>query len=102
MGAFPGILQALDRLREELPVVLVHVSVTYLFGSRFYGDNNTWDIYRQFLWGPGLLITPVLEEASVLRETNGLWFCSYSLFTPNLDLFSLFHTRFQDLWPNQP
>nr|XP_023423179.1 uncharacterized protein LOC100714419 [Cavia porcellus] len=28
----------------------------------FYGDNNTWDIYRQFLWGPGLLITPVLEE----------------------------------------
>ncbi|XP_035314663.1 maltase-glucoamylase, intestinal isoform X1 [Cricetulus griseus] len=30
----------------------------------FYKDNNTWDIDRQFLWGPGLLITPVLEEAS--------------------------------------
>ncbi|ERE90168.1 maltase-glucoamylase, intestinal-like protein [Cricetulus griseus] len=29
----------------------------------FYKDNNTWDIDRQFLWGPGLLITPVLEEA---------------------------------------
>ncbi|KAK2096764.1 hypothetical protein P7K49_025798 [Saguinus oedipus] len=28
----------------------------------FYGDNNTWDVHQQFLWGPGLLITPVLEE----------------------------------------
>ncbi|XP_023568521.1 maltase-glucoamylase, intestinal [Octodon degus] len=30
----------------------------------FYGDSNTWDIHRQFLWGPGLLITPVLEEGA--------------------------------------
>uniref|UniRef100_A0A2K5D9Z9 alpha-glucosidase n=1 Tax=Aotus nancymaae TaxID=37293 RepID=A0A2K5D9Z9_AOTNA len=28
----------------------------------FYGDNNTWDVHQQFLWGPGLLITPVLDE----------------------------------------
>uniref|UniRef100_A0A5F9DBU7 Sucrase-isomaltase, intestinal n=1 Tax=Oryctolagus cuniculus TaxID=9986 RepID=A0A5F9DBU7_RABIT len=33
-------------------------------GDTFYGDNNTWDVYQQFLWGPGLLITPVLEEAT--------------------------------------
>uniref|UniRef100_A0A4X2LEU1 Maltase-glucoamylase n=1 Tax=Vombatus ursinus TaxID=29139 RepID=A0A4X2LEU1_VOMUR len=30
----------------------------------FYNDNYTWDVYRQFLWGPGLLITPVLDEVS--------------------------------------
>ncbi|KAM5255777.1 maltase-glucoamylase [Ctenodactylus gundi] len=30
----------------------------------FYGDSNTWDVHRQFLWGPGLLITPVLEEGA--------------------------------------
>ncbi|KAL2301348.1 hypothetical protein Nmel_011919 [Mimus melanotis] len=27
----------------------------------FYSDETTWDIDRQFLWGPGLLISPVLE-----------------------------------------
>ncbi|XP_076422556.1 maltase-glucoamylase isoform X6 [Peromyscus maniculatus bairdii] len=30
----------------------------------FYEDINTWDINRQFLWGPGLLITPVLDEGA--------------------------------------
>lgn len=28
----------------------------------FVSDKNTWDVYRQFLWGPALLISPVLEE----------------------------------------
>ncbi|NXG00716.1 MGA protein, partial [Sakesphorus luctuosus] len=27
----------------------------------FYSDETTWDIHRQFLWGPGLLISPALE-----------------------------------------
>ncbi|XP_030311852.1 sucrase-isomaltase, intestinal [Calypte anna] len=27
----------------------------------FYSDDQTWGIDRQFLWGPGLLISPVLE-----------------------------------------
>uniref|UniRef100_A0A674G9J7 alpha-glucosidase n=1 Tax=Taeniopygia guttata TaxID=59729 RepID=A0A674G9J7_TAEGU len=27
----------------------------------FYSDEITWDIDRQFLWGPGLLISPALE-----------------------------------------
>eukprot|EP00073_Rattus_norvegicus_P035843 XP_008761089.1 PREDICTED: LOW QUALITY PROTEIN: maltase-glucoamylase, intestinal-like isoform X1 [Rattus norvegicus] len=30
----------------------------------FYEDSNTWDIDRQFLWGPGLLITPVLDQGA--------------------------------------
>ncbi|XP_069474583.1 sucrase-isomaltase, intestinal [Ambystoma mexicanum] len=28
----------------------------------FVKDKNTWDVYKQFLWGPSLLISPVLEE----------------------------------------
>ncbi|XP_022435011.1 maltase-glucoamylase, intestinal isoform X2 [Delphinapterus leucas] len=30
----------------------------------FYEDSNTWDVQQQFLWGPGLLITPVLAEGA--------------------------------------
>ncbi|XP_045420062.1 maltase-glucoamylase, intestinal isoform X1 [Lemur catta] len=30
----------------------------------FYEDSSTWDVHRQFLWGPGLLITPVLDEGA--------------------------------------
>ncbi|NXT46724.1 MGA protein, partial [Pluvianellus socialis] len=28
----------------------------------FVEDKTTWEIYRQFLWGPALLISPVLEK----------------------------------------
>ncbi|CAH7470230.1 probable maltase-glucoamylase 2 [Phodopus roborovskii] len=28
----------------------------------FYQDPDTWKVHEQFLWGPGLLITPVLYE----------------------------------------
>lgn len=28
----------------------------------FVDDRETWDIYKQFLWGPALLISPVLDE----------------------------------------
>lgn len=28
---------------------------------RFYADEATWSVDQQFLWGPGLLITPVLD-----------------------------------------
>uniref|UniRef100_S4RJX0 Uncharacterized protein n=1 Tax=Petromyzon marinus TaxID=7757 RepID=S4RJX0_PETMA len=31
----------------------------------FLSDNETWAISKQFLWGPALLITPVLEEEKV-------------------------------------
>ncbi|XP_040858424.1 uncharacterized protein LOC121170993 [Ochotona curzoniae] len=43
----------------------------------FYGDNNTWDVYQQFLWGPGLLITPVLEEGArtvVAYVPDAVWY----------------------------
>ncbi|XP_010793816.1 sodium channel and clathrin linker 1-like [Notothenia coriiceps] len=28
----------------------------------FANDRNTWDIHKQFLWGPALLITPALDK----------------------------------------
>ncbi|KAJ7402548.1 hypothetical protein BTVI_85304 [Pitangus sulphuratus] len=31
----------------------------------FVKDKNTWDVYEQFLWGPALLISPVLQENAV-------------------------------------
>ncbi|XP_054420203.1 probable maltase-glucoamylase 2 [Pteronotus mesoamericanus] len=30
----------------------------------FYQDPATWEVHEQFLWGPGLLITPVLHEGA--------------------------------------
>ncbi|XP_041323927.1 sucrase-isomaltase, intestinal [Pyrgilauda ruficollis] len=36
-------------------------TVTRPLLHEFYSDEITWDIDRQFLWGPGLLISPVLE-----------------------------------------
>ncbi|NXN60657.1 MGA protein, partial [Rynchops niger] len=30
----------------------------------FVEDRTTWEIYKQFLWGPALLISPVLEQGA--------------------------------------
>ncbi|CAO2612885.1 Sucrase-isomaltase, intestinal [Lemmus lemmus] len=27
----------------------------------FFDDKETWEIYKQFLWGPAFMVTPVLE-----------------------------------------
>lgn len=43
----------------------------------FYNDNNTWDIHQQFLWGPGLLITPVLHKGAESVEAyipDAVWY----------------------------
>ncbi|XP_051482229.1 sucrase-isomaltase, intestinal [Apus apus] len=31
----------------------------------FVEDRTTWDIYEQFLWGPALLISPVMQKGAV-------------------------------------
>ncbi|XP_062988083.1 sucrase-isomaltase, intestinal [Elgaria multicarinata webbii] len=31
----------------------------------FANDRATWDIYKQFLWGPALMISPVLQQGAV-------------------------------------
>uniref|UniRef100_A0A8C2ZM00 alpha-glucosidase n=1 Tax=Cyclopterus lumpus TaxID=8103 RepID=A0A8C2ZM00_CYCLU len=35
----------------------------------FVNDTTTWDIYKQFLWGPALLITPALDQGA--RSVDG-------------------------------
>ncbi|XP_044058887.1 maltase-glucoamylase, intestinal [Siniperca chuatsi] len=35
----------------------------------FVNDKTTWDIYKQFLWGPALLITPALDQGA--RNVDG-------------------------------
>ena len=48
---------------------------------RFPSDLNTYEIDRQFLWGPALLVTPVLEENQVTVEGYfpiGRWFDFYT------------------------
>ncbi|XP_070684825.1 sucrase-isomaltase, intestinal [Pempheris klunzingeri] len=35
----------------------------------FVNDKTTWDIYKQFLWGPALLITPALDQGA--RSVDG-------------------------------
>ncbi|NWR66177.1 MGA protein, partial [Bucorvus abyssinicus] len=39
--------------------------VALLLPGRFVEDRTTWEIYRQFLWGPALLISPVLDQGAV-------------------------------------
>ncbi|XP_067276076.1 sucrase-isomaltase, intestinal [Pseudorasbora parva] len=43
----------------------------------FVNDENTWDIDRQFLWGPALLITPALDPNVTLVKgyvPNARWY----------------------------
>ncbi|XP_022623710.1 maltase-glucoamylase, intestinal-like [Seriola dumerili] len=35
----------------------------------FVDDKTTWDIYKQFLWGPALLISPALDQGA--RNVDG-------------------------------
>lgn len=42
---------------------------------RFYSDEATWAIDRQFMWGPGLLITPVLDAVCLILLAYNL--CNY-------------------------
>ncbi|XP_078486588.1 sucrase-isomaltase, intestinal [Ciona intestinalis] len=47
----------------------------------FPTDSNTWEIDTQFLWGPALLITPVLEQGKLTVEgymADTRWFDYYS------------------------
>uniref|UniRef100_A0A8C8VP34 Maltase n=1 Tax=Pelusios castaneus TaxID=367368 RepID=A0A8C8VP34_9SAUR len=46
----------------------------------FVEDKTTWDVYRQFLWGPALLISPVLENATSVWAyiPNTRWYDYYT------------------------
>ncbi|NXA12159.1 MGA protein, partial [Sapayoa aenigma] len=43
----------------------------------FVEDRNTWDVYEQFLWGPALLISPVMSQGAVTVNAyipNARWY----------------------------
>uniref|UniRef100_A0A8C3HYM0 Maltase n=1 Tax=Chrysemys picta bellii TaxID=8478 RepID=A0A8C3HYM0_CHRPI len=56
----------------------------------FVEDKETWDVYKQFMWGPALLISPVLENAtSVLAYIpNARW---YDYYTEQIAFKGQFH-----------
>lgn len=77
---------------ETLGLLLICIKKTrfliypsHLF--RFYSDEITWDIDRQFLWGPGLLISPALEPVG-LAGLGSLW-CPRATLSQQLPLLHL-------------
>ncbi|KAM9274801.1 sucrase-isomaltase, intestinal [Cariama cristata] len=47
----------------------------------FVEDRTTWEIYKQFLWGPALLISPVMEKNAVSVNAylpNDRWYDYYT------------------------
>ncbi|XP_013810008.1 maltase-glucoamylase-like [Apteryx mantelli] len=47
----------------------------------FVEDRTTWEIYKQFLWGPALLISPVMEPNAVTVTAyipNARWYDYYT------------------------
>ncbi|XP_050822069.1 probable maltase-glucoamylase 2 [Gopherus flavomarginatus] len=56
------LLPYLYTLMHESHVLGSTVTRPLLF--EFVEDKNTWDVYKQFLWGPALLISPVLDEGA--------------------------------------
>ncbi|KAI6063234.1 Maltase-glucoamylase, intestinal-like protein [Aix galericulata] len=47
----------------------------------FVKDRATWDIYEQFLWGPALLISPVMQPNAVTVDAyipDAIWYDYYT------------------------
>ncbi|MEE6501195.1 hypothetical protein FKM82_004095 [Ascaphus truei] len=47
----------------------------------FIDDKQSWDVYKQFLWGPAFLISPVLEQGATTVEAyipNTRWYDYYT------------------------
>ncbi|XP_008070613.1 sucrase-isomaltase, intestinal [Carlito syrichta] len=43
----------------------------------FFNEKTTWDIFKQFLWGPAFMVTPVLEPYTEFVDAyvpNARWF----------------------------
>lgn len=60
-------------IKPDMAVVFVHC-------KRFVQDKLTWDNDRQMLWGPALLISPVLEAGKQAVEAyfpDARWFDYY-------------------------
>uniref|UniRef100_A0A670ID22 P-type domain-containing protein n=1 Tax=Podarcis muralis TaxID=64176 RepID=A0A670ID22_PODMU len=66
---YPNLYPFLIYCETVFPVALSHL-IIYCVAFRFTDDRTTWDIDRQFLWGPALLISPVLDEVSTYVKAN--------------------------------
>eukprot|EP00075_Anas_platyrhynchos_P031081 XP_027320334.1 sucrase-isomaltase, intestinal [Anas platyrhynchos] len=47
----------------------------------FVTDRTTWDIYEQFLWGPAILISPVMQPNAVTVDAyipDAIWYDYYT------------------------
>ncbi|XP_076219713.1 sucrase-isomaltase, intestinal-like [Aptenodytes patagonicus] len=52
-------------------------SAALLLLCRFVRDKTTWEIHRQFLWGPALLVSPALDQGAVAVKAylpNARWY----------------------------
>ncbi|NXV53114.1 MGA protein, partial [Uria aalge] len=68
----------------------------------FVEDKTTWEIYKQFLWGPALLISPVLEQGAGAVNAylpNARWYDYHTVMAP-LDHINL-HLRGGYILPQQ-
>ncbi|NWS41511.1 MGA protein, partial [Probosciger aterrimus] len=55
--------------------------IIILLTCRFVEDRTTWEIYEQFLWGPALLISPVMQQNAVTVNAylpNARWYDYYT------------------------
>ena len=111
-----SIQRRIHNIRRHLPGILVksiilymqwvHVCqlcLHYLFFLRYPDDKGTYGIDRQFLWGPALLISPVLEEAKTSLLAifpKGTWYDFYNVsvkgvpYNGTLILSTFFHFLF--------
>uniref|UniRef100_A0A8B9IF27 alpha-glucosidase n=1 Tax=Anser cygnoides TaxID=8845 RepID=A0A8B9IF27_ANSCY len=56
--------------------------IKILLTCRFVEDRATWDIYEQFLWGPALLISPVMQPNAVTVDAyipDARWYDYYTV-----------------------
>lgn len=80
--------KALNTRYEILPYLYTLFHLAHTEGStvarpllhEFPEDAITWDINNQFLWGPALLISPIVEEHAISTDAyfpQGLWYDFY-------------------------
>ncbi|XP_072016807.1 sucrase-isomaltase, intestinal-like [Amphiura filiformis] len=85
-------LEVADVLRIRyrlLPFLYTLMAEAHIVGStvvrplmhEFTSDSVTWDLDRQFLWGPSLMVSPVLDEGHVelnMYVPKGPWYDYYT------------------------
>ncbi|XP_019358783.1 PREDICTED: sucrase-isomaltase, intestinal [Gavialis gangeticus] len=92
--AFDEAFQNISRNVLNTRYTLLPYLYTLMYGAHVHGstvvrpilhefveDKTTWDEYKQFLWGPALLITPVLDPNAVSVEAyipNARWYDYYT------------------------